>query len=431
MLSIHDAIHGTIDVSRSEIKLIDARPFQRLRHIKQLGFSELAFPGATHTRYAHSLGAMQMATHMVERILEPLGLPADEAARLRQLVRLAVLFHDVGHAPFSHVTERVMPKVSTLGIDSWVDEPKRQATHEDYTVKLLIDSELTDLIEEHVGHLNISGEMLAALVMGREPPGQRETFVFDGKDLLPLLHQIVSSEMDADRMDYLRRDAYYCGVNYGHFDHLWLINNLTAIEHQGRWAMALRHRGVWAFENFLLARYHMFLAVYLHHTPVCFDNMLARYFESGAYSLPSDTEGYLKTDDIDLTYHLRQSDDHWGKLVASRRPYRLLVERHNFGAEPNDTELDRRLRDAGIHYFKSRSKGVLSKYFGGAHNSYPLLVIEPELKRVRRIEEYTPLYKRFEGVVGVSRVFCEPKRFSDGLEILRSLQPEDGQLPLF
>ena len=76
MLSIHDAIHGTIDVSRSEIKLIDARPFQRLRHIKQLGFSELAFPGATHTRYAHSLGAMQMATHMVERILEPLGLPA-------------------------------------------------------------------------------------------------------------------------------------------------------------------------------------------------------------------------------------------------------------------------------------------------------------------------------------------------------------------
>ena len=431
MLSIHDAIHGTIDVSHQEIKLIDVQPFQRLRHIKQLGFSELAFPGATHTRYAHSLGAMQMATHMVERVLEPLGLSREDEARLRQLVRLAVLFHDVGHAPFSHVTERVMPEVSTLGIDSWIDDLSRQATHEDYTVKLLIDSELTQAIDEHMGDEGISGAMLAALVMGREPPGATGTFIFDGKDLLPLLHQIVSSEVDADRMDYLRRDAYYCGVNYGHFDHLWLINNLTAIEHQGRWAMALRHRGVWAFENFLLARYHMFLAVYLHHTPVCFDNMLARYFQSGGYTLPSDTESYLRTDDIDLTYHLRQSTDRWAKLVASRRPYRLLVERHNFGAEPNDSELDKGLRDAGVHYFKSRSKGVLSKYFGGVQDSYPLLVIEPELKRVRRIEDYTPLYKRFEGVVGVSRVFCEPSRFEDALTILRSLQPDESQLPLF
>ena len=431
MLSIHDAIHGTIDVSHAEIKLIDSQPFQRLRHIKQLGFSELAFPGATHTRYAHSLGAMQMATHMVEKVLEPLGLSASEASRLRQLVRLAVLFHDIGHAPFSHVTERVMPKVSTLGIDEWVDEPKRQATHEDYTVKLLIDSELTELIHEHFGDQGISGERLAALVMGREPPGETGSFLFDGKDLLLLLHQMVSSEVDADRMDYLRRDAYYCGVNYGHFDHLWLINNLTAMEHEGRWGMALRHRGVWAFENFLLARYHMFLAVYLHHTPVCFDNMLASYFASGDYTLPSDAAAYLDTDDINLTYHLRQSDNPWAKLVASRKPYRLLVERHNFGVEPNDSELDRLLREAGIHYFKSRSKGVLSKYFSGAQKSFPLLVLEPELNRVRRIEEYTPLYKRFEGVVGVSRVFCEPGRFKEALKILRSLQPTEGQLPLF
>ena len=99
MISIHDPIHGTIEVSPAEIKLIDSRPFQRLRYIKQLGFSDLAFPGATHTRYAHSLGAMQMATKIAERALVPLDLEAAEEARVRQSIRLAVLFHDIGHAP--------------------------------------------------------------------------------------------------------------------------------------------------------------------------------------------------------------------------------------------------------------------------------------------------------------------------------------------
>src|SRR5687768_2755927 len=141
MISIHDPIHGTIEVSAAEIKLIDSRPFQRLRHIKQLGFSEMAFPGATHSRYAHSLGAMQMATHIVDRVLESLRLPEVERIRLRQSVRLAVLFHDLGHPPMSHVSERVMPKVSTLRLGAWVEGADRQATHEDYTVKLLIDSE--------------------------------------------------------------------------------------------------------------------------------------------------------------------------------------------------------------------------------------------------------------------------------------------------
>src|SRR5687768_5928204 len=135
MVSIHDPIHGTIEVTPQEIKLIDSRPFQRLRHIKQLGFSELAFPGATHTRYAHSLGAMQMATRMIDRVLAALTLPAYELERIRQTVRLAVLFHDLGHPPFSHVSERVMPPVRELELGAWADDPARQATHEDYTVK--------------------------------------------------------------------------------------------------------------------------------------------------------------------------------------------------------------------------------------------------------------------------------------------------------
>ena len=431
MISIHDPIHGTIDVTPIEIKLVDSRPFQRLRHIKQLGFSHLAFPGATHTRYAHSLGAMQMATTMAEKIMEPLKLSRLEHVRLRQMLRLAVLFHDIGHAPFSHVTERVMPSVAALNIGDWVNNASRQATHEDYTVKLLVDSELTDLIHRQVGDLDISGEVLAALVMGTEPPGQSGAFIFDGKNLLPLMHQIVSGEMDADRMDYLRRDAYCCGVSYGQFDHMWLTANLTAVEEAGKWQLALKHRGVWAFENFLLARYHMFLAVYLHHTPVCFDNMLGRFFESGEYELPGDTEGYLQTDDVHLTYHLRQSTDRWAQCVANRRPYRMLVEQHNFGPEPVDSELDLRLKAANVNYFKSRSKSVLSKYVRGSQKSTPLMVLEPEIGRISPIEQYTPLFERFATVTGVNRVYCEPGKYKEALQILTSVKTDLGQLPLF
>lgn len=410
MISIHDPIHGTIELTPQEIKLVDSRPFQRLRHIKQLGFSELAFPGATHTRYAHSLGAMQMATRMVDRVLGAVELPDNERRRLRQTVRLAMLFHDLGHAPMSHVSERVMPNVSALGLGPWAPGEDRQATHEDYTVKILLHSELAELIDEHVGDLGVSGARLAALVMGEPAPGDEKAFVIGGVDLLPLLHQIVSSEMDADRMDYLRRDAYYAGVSYGNFDHVWLTNNLSAVEWQGTLVMALQHKGVWAFENFLLARYHMFLSVYYHHTAICFDYLLGRYYDSGEYTLPAEVDAYVETDDVHLLAAVRASADPWARLVARRRPYRLLVETHDFGDGAEHAAFDAKLRDAGVEFFRTTSRGVLSKYFKRRDQVFPLLVVEPERNRMSRIEEYTPLYRRFDDVVAVSRVYCRPEQ---------------------
>ncbi len=422
MISIHDPIHGTIEVSRREIKLVDSRPFQRLRFIKQLGFSELAFPGATHSRYAHSLGAMQMATRMIDRALLLIDMPAEEKARARQTVRLAVLFHDLGHPPLSHVSERVMPKVGTLGLDGWVSDAERQATHEDYTVKLLVDSELTALVDEYFGTMGVTGARLAGLVMGRTPPGDDDAFVFGGHDLLPMLNQIVSSEMDADRMDYLRRDAYYCGVSYGNFDHAWLTGAITAQPYEGKWALALLHKGVWAFENFLLARLHMFLAVYYHHTAACFDHLLGRFYDQGEYTLPADSDGYLTTDDVHLVAALRASSSPWAKLIVRRRPYRLLVETHNFGDGRQDQELDERLREAGVDFFRGRSRGVLSKYFKKRDTTFPLLVVEPELGRVSRIEDYTPLYKRFQDVVALSRIYCKPEHLEEARRVLASWQ---------
>ena len=418
MISIHDPIHGTIEVTPDEIKLIDSRPFQRLRHIKQLGFAELAFPGATHSRYAHSMGAMAMATRMIDRLLGELDLEEAERRRLRQTVRLAVLFHDLGHPPMSHVSERVMPPVGELGLEGWVDDPTRQASHEDYTVKLLVDSELTGLIEERFGGDGVTPARIAALVMGRTPPGDDGAFVVSGRDMLPMLSQVVSSELDADRMDYLRRDAYYCGVGYGNFDHVWLTNNLRPAEWEGRQVMALQHKGVWAFENFLLARYHMFLAVYYHHTGNCFDHLLTRFYESGEYVLPADSESYLETDDVHLISAMRRSENPWAQAVVRRRAYRLLVETHTFGESPEDAAIDEKLGNAGIDFFRVRSKGALSKYFKKRDKVFPLMVIEPELGRARRIEEYTPLYERFQDSVALTRVYCRPDQLTEARGLL-------------
>ena len=114
---------------------------------------------------------MQVATRMVDRLLGSRDLSKQDAARFKQTLRLAVLFHDLGHPPMGHVSERVMGPVSKLELQDWVDNQDRKANHEDYTVKLLIDSELSELIEKYFGDAGITGPCVAALVAGRPPPG--------------------------------------------------------------------------------------------------------------------------------------------------------------------------------------------------------------------------------------------------------------------
>src|SRR5436305_2167647 len=144
-MHIRDPIHGAIELTADERALIDSPQYQRLRNVKQLGFADLAFPGATHTRYAHGLGAMAVATKVFDAL--GLELDAEDRARFRQTLRLAVLFHDLGHAPLSHATERIMPPAAELRVPDWAQSerrraPGRQADHEDYTLKLVLDSGL-------------------------------------------------------------------------------------------------------------------------------------------------------------------------------------------------------------------------------------------------------------------------------------------------
>src|SRR5215468_408394 len=121
-MRIRDPIHGTLPVSADEAAVVDSAWYQRLRHVRQLGFGELAFPGATHTRHAHSLGAMHVGTRLFDAVAARSTLPEKTAARFRAGLRMAVLCHDLGHMPFSHASESIAPKRARLRLPAWVDD---------------------------------------------------------------------------------------------------------------------------------------------------------------------------------------------------------------------------------------------------------------------------------------------------------------------
>ena len=426
-IHIRCPIHGTLPVSQREIRLIDHLTFQRLRNIKQLGFADLAFPGATHTRYSHSLGAMHVATRLFDRLFPHDDLPERVRFRFRQAVRLAMLFHDVGHAPLSHTTEMFMPYVGELGLGEFAGaDVKRKATHEDYTLKIVLDSSLGELIKRLFGDDGIAPVDVAELIVGASWHQQTTRFRHAGVDYGPVLRQIVSSECDADRMDYLQRDSFYCGVSYGKFDADWLIDNVAPVERDGQMLLGIRSRAIFSFEDFLLSRYHMFASVYLHYTPVIFEKMLAKYFEEGAaeFHLPADVEKYVQLDDVDLWAAIRKSKNPWAQRVVQRKPFVLLDEKNEtlpatMHVSASHDELVSKLKDEGIDLIATRSRSVLSKYFGTT-NKKPIYVVTGS-GQVVPLEQYTPLYARYAAPALLQRVFVEPSKRVEAKAILASL----------
>lgn len=364
-IQIRDSIHGSIALSSEELQLVDHPAFQRLRNIKQLGFADQAFPGATHSRYAHSLGAMEMATRIFDAVFKSGDLDEVFRQEMRQALRLAMLFHDIGHPPLSHTLEMRMP----AGV-----------THEDYSRRII-----TDLF----GFTNL----------------MNLDFKQAGLNYQPILKQIISSECDGDRMDYLQRDSFYCGVNYGKFDADWLINSLVPVEQDGAVYLGIKSKGMYSFEDFLLSRYHMFASVYLHHTPVIFEKMLQKYFLENpeAFLLPDDLEAYIKLDDIDIQMHLRQSKNSWAQRISQRKPYSLLTDELS---ESEHAELCARLSEQKISFIESQSKNAISKYFGVS--STPLYVLTKRGKIVA-LESYTELFKRYQRPAQFNRIYVAPE----------------------
>lgn len=429
-MDIRDVVHGVITVEDYELPVLDSYPFQRLRQIKQTGFAEQSYPGASHSRYIHSLGAMHTATLAWESILraQPKLLRTEAAQKFKAIVRLAALLHDVGHGPLSHTTEFAMPEVSTLKIPSPPGGRKpanRKATHEDYTIKIILDSDLTPQIEKIGRRFGFTAQHVAALVEPEYKPkdGFFNEQVSDGQvagsavSFFPILHQLISSEMDADRMDYLRRDSFHAGVSYGVFDAAWLISNFRGLIKNNECFLGIEHRALYAFEDFLLSRYHMFLMVYLHHKTVIYDEMLGQYLSmpNCPYRLPSDINEYYQCTDSHLYSHLQSSSNIWAKRIIARDSFRVLLETHS-GIPGGDKAREKQdklfhkvvdeLRAKKIPYIATTSKGELSKYFG--KDEFPIYVrydnqySTPELIPLQKCTE---LFKTYPSVRTISRIY--------------------------
>src|SRR3989475_5466168 len=227
---VHNIIRLRTDPGEGQLmmRLIDAPEFQRLRRIKQLGLGLYTYQGAEHSRFTHSLGAFHLMTRVLDRLGEKHEIGGDD----RTAARAAALLHDVGHGSFSHVMEKV------LGFH-----------HESWTVKVVLseDTEIGKLLRTYSTKLPAK---VAAIIEGKFHPAA--------------LAQLVSSQLDVDRMDYLLRDSLMTGAKYGIYDLEWIINALAIDEQSDRIYVAAC--GLYAVEEYLQARYYMFRQVYFHRT---------------------------------------------------------------------------------------------------------------------------------------------------------------------
>ena len=279
---VHNIIRLRTDTDEGELmmRLIDTPEFQRLRRIKQLGLGLYTYQGAEHSRFTHSLGAF----HLMSRVLDRLGEKHQIRKDDRAAARAAALLHDVGHGSFSHVMEKV------LGFH-----------HEKWTVEVVI-SEATEI-----------GQLLRAY--SPDLPA-KVAAIIEGKFQPAALGQLVSSQLDVDRMDYLLRDSLMTGAKYGIYDLEWIINALAIDEEEDRIYVAAR--GLYAVEEYLQARYYMFRQVYFHRTLRSAEAVLRsilrralRLLETGEhvwYAPDTAFEKVLRKNSLTITEHLEVDD---------------------------------------------------------------------------------------------------------------------------
>lgn len=278
-MKIFDSLHGFIHCNEWESKLIDSRPFQRLRYIHHLGNCYLVFPGATHTRFEHSLGVMEIAT----RLFDSLSSDSDETPYWRQIIRLAALCHDLGHLPFSHIAESRL-----IG----------EGGHEKWTLRII--ESLKPLWHEMDPNLPIA-EDVAKMALGKEG----------------LAQLITGNLFGADRIDYLLRDARMSGLNYGLFDYAYLIESLQLLP-SGE--IIVQEKGREASEALLIARSFMQKRLYHYPPAKAYGFHLARFMQK-IYSDEryfQDLESYLSMSEAHIQCALDSSHDLEARRLKER-----------------------------------------------------------------------------------------------------------------
>ena len=272
---IRDSVYGDINLSEFEVKVMDMPQFQRLRRIKQLGLISLIYPGATHTRFEHCLGTMNLGS----KLAEELELDQDDV----ELIRISALLHDIGHGPFSHVSEGVL-----------------SFPHEELTRYVVTQTSMRDLLEE-----KFDVNKIADIINGKGHLGP-----------------IVSGELDVDRMDYLLRDSHNTGVSYGIIDYERIISNLKLED-----GLILDIKGVQAAEGALVSRYFMYPSVYQHHTTRIVNSMFRRALQKTFDEKIIDEHEIYRYDDSDITSMFRNSENEYVRDIMFRLDNRIIPKR--------------------------------------------------------------------------------------------------------
>lgn len=258
MSEIRDPIYGFIKPTEEEFKIIDTSIFQRLRRIRQLACAYLVYPGALHTRFEHSLGVMYLVSAMVDNFNKFKEEIDDEQKRI---LKLAALLHDIGHGPFSHVSEDILELFTPDEVLAQIKKASGgnvEKIHEEITFKLIENnSELRKIINE------ADRKEIIRILSDNTHQGN-------------LLKQIISGPIDADKQDYLLRDSYYCGVKYGVYDYHRLINTLDIFDDSGFKYIVFSEDGINSLEQFFLAKYFMTSQVYRHRVRLITDQMIVR-----------------------------------------------------------------------------------------------------------------------------------------------------------
>ncbi len=337
---INDPVFGFIKIPGGVLMdIVDHPLMQRLRHIKQVGLASFVFPGAQHTRFQHSLGAYWLMSEAILS-LEQKGIFIFDSEA--EAIKAAILMHDIGHGPFSHVLEHTLIE----GI-----------SHEDVSMMMM-----EQVNREMGGCLNLALSIF--------------------KDQYPkrFLHQLISSQLDMDRLDYLCRDSFFTGVHEGNIGSARIIKMLNVVDDR----LVVDSKGIYSIENYLISRRLMYWQVYLHKTTVATEKMLvnlllrAKYlFQNGAQlfatpslrfflsnhvdaaffeSHPETLENYGLLDDSDIHCAIKEwtkSDDKVLSLLArnmtSRRPFKVEIYDHAIAQDQIDALEERLMQQTGVN----------------------------------------------------------------------------------
>jgi len=328
---LRDSIHGNTALNEFEIEVMDSPQIQRLRRIKQLGFISLVYPGANHSRLEHSIGTMFLGSKLADHL--------ELSDYDKRLVRIAALLHDVGHGPFSHVSEAVL-----------------DVKHEALTAKVIEETSLNDIISKE----------------------------FDTKKIIDIINgkgslgPIISGELDVDRMDYLIRDSHYTGVAYGIIDVDRIIANLKLKRY-----LILDIKGVQAAEEALVARYQMYPSVYQHHTTRILNAMFRRALRKLFNENVVKSEEIYKYDDSDMICICRNVDENESEGLKFVKDIINRLDNRNLLKNVSSTSLNQFEKPQEVFEIDKKTLNKCEKEIGedkGIDKDYVILNI-PEYPR--------------------------------------------------